>query len=79
MKLNEGRKIWYALVVVCLSFNSLSCFSFFFRWTLPKEDFAELQARGHTVESVAKWSLSELLKLEHGFAWGKVSFNSLLL
>lgn len=41
-------------------------------WTLPKEDFAELQARGHTVESVAKLSLSELLKLEHGFAWGKV-------
>ena len=41
-------------------------------WALPKEHFSFLESKGHTVESVAKLTLSEMLQLENCYCWGKI-------
>jgi len=46
-------------------------------WTLPKKHFSYLESKGHTVESVAKLTLTQMLQLEHCYCWGKIQIGEI--
>ncbi len=46
-------------------------------WALPKQHFSYLESKGHSVESVAKLTLAEMLQIEDCFCWGKVQIGEI--